>query len=94
MSLMPGELWRFLFPELFRLEFWMVDAKNWMPEAPSGAGLYCLLSIMPYYNMAVKSGGLERVRKSFGEWWLGVMCGHSKDAIFMGPGAGKDGDIG
>jgi len=58
-------------------------------EMPPRAKLYCLLSIMPHYNMLVKSGPAGRFRKSFGNRCLGALHGGGEDAIFCGVWGGQ-----
>src|SRR5271167_1552242 len=107
---MAGELQRFLFPGVFRLEMGhgavrqaprsrcslgtpSVVGSSEVEEAKEvedgGKGLpekelYWLLSIMPYYNMNVKSARSGVWRKFLEKWRLGALRSGREDAIFCG----------
>ncbi len=94
------ELRRFLLPGLLRVEirgFEEVEEEREVAEVEQakeaekrlpGMGLDCLLSIMPYYTIDVKSAPSGTSHKSLVGWELEAFDGYGEDAILGGGGQG------
>jgi hypothetical protein len=89
MSLISGELRLFLFPVVSRLEFWKPGTRGSMLGTLPASKLYWLPSIMPYYNMAVKSARAGAFRKSLGNFDLGDLQECGGNAISAGFEGGR-----